>query len=654
MNNNYSVAFLTVKSLLVFLPTVLAAISLLSCKDNNEEPEPAGDYSAVVEFSFMAECDDALMNNVAVTIFDEASATQESVELNKEYTKSITFDELPVTSGFVIEPSVKADVPVGTEIPVKYLVDCKVTLKCGDKVVDYLPVQQEDEMTLVVSRDMDMTDGYVFNITEAGITRADYSDYIKDDEEEIKSEVLPDNDTRSLMAAGTLYYITAPGEEIDEECLHDNLIARFAKRQKWNLDVLGNGDFLYIRGSEFDWVSASVLGESLRNGCKIILDELSIPEELDYFCDTYGIYNPLHGENEDISHSIVILADSHINMASSDETNIRGVFFLLSPADGEGGYISDYAQGQVMDDAIARLNTMSGTQSARSDISRAATDELASLIGAYKVYLNLNQTLKSSDYHSADKAGASSRQTNVYSVEYDIYNVFSIAEKRNYYYVHQEFLGNFRPCFKNVYSKAIETGALDTNSMAKICEWYADEVTLKTTPYNVAGMQIHRNSPETTTTSTTYSSGISWNLGGSVGYQAGAVKGDLSTGCSVSQSQSYSKEDVEIANNCVPGQQLEWTYTFKRATTSFNPFYVAGTSMHEGAASGRNSYKAGMDYIVSFPEHTEAPWLMGELYVMLRTTAGKAGVRCAEDTKGMTTNIWIELPFFTSADFEQQ
>lgn len=101
--------------------------------------------------------------------------------------------------------------------------------------------------------------------------------------------------------------------------------------------------------------------------------------------------------------------------------------------------------------------------------------------------------------------------------------------------------------------------------------WYADNYSMDVwprdylnDPYSVSVMQ---SSPFTTEGVTTTTSGVSYNVGGSVGYQDGGVVGSVSGGMTIENSTTINIPDVSVTNNTNNnGNNPNWTFTMPRCT----------------------------------------------------------------------------------------
>lgn len=629
-----------------------SAILVLSggCKDDKENDGPAADgrYDVEMNMSLSSEGDENYVGAFGVFVLqDGEDATHEVVAVNQDWSAAVSYSSVPVRAGFVVVPSFIPGIEPKEDLRFKYTVKVELTLKRDGEIVDYKTEEQTTEIVFDdnVGVDSDLSEMYLFEVTADGIARS--SDVSVNDEDLRIPEETPVKDPDGKKVKGNLHLASAEDDVEDEECLHDNFIARFDSRASWHNTLLGSGDYLYIKCGDVSRFDKDIIRQSLAAGTVVFLDEVADSRQLKEFCDEMGVYNPIAGVgDESLGNSMFVMAASRTPFYSAeDNSSYHGLFFRLSSRASEGGCISDYSQGLIVDRVVDILNGMNhgvAPETKGSVASRAdGPADLKTVVSAYKVFISDEgciQTRKSGDYRGGY---AKAEQSNVYNVEFDVWNVSSGG--RNYYYVHQEFLGSFSECYKGVHSTNVTTNGCHT--IAKVCEWYGDNVTITAIPVNTTGLQIHRNSPATTNTLTTYTSGFQWELSGDVSYsQDSGWGGVVHGGISLSTSESYGKEDVTVLNNCVPGRKLSWTFELKRPHTSFSLIRTAATNMYEGAAAGRASLNTGMDYIISFPDTQKEPSLKLSLDVTLRSSAGKCGKICGERTDKVSCEKIIKLP----------
>lgn len=644
------------------LSGLTAAMLLAGCKEESEPVVVPQDATVTLEMNYQLLNASSAVTAVDIVYPDPADVEQSvmvTINPGEVWSSTVTYNNVsdhPV--GFFATPILSDDVAKGENVSLQYQASCKADLLDGDRQVDTQSISESDthSFTFADDNDQEVSADLLFSVTSDGLKRVRRSDLMDEDSADTSSD-LPSSDTDDVKGIGNLYYASKGDIAPNDEFLFDNFLARYATRAPWAGNALGKGDLLFLYGDELQSASHRALEESLAAGVILVIEGVQDYSTFRDFCANTDVYNPLGDRDvEDCAHSMFIVADADVNISGDPNLNYKGIFVMLQPDAPVEGVSDDYRQGKLVDRAVEIINkVVSPTPDQMRSHSRAdAEADLQSLVSAYKVYLCGGQNrhvISASSYQSSSKAKRD--RVNYYSLEYDIWNVMSLSEKRNYYYVHQEFLGAFKDGYLDVYTTNVTTDGFKT--VAKVCEWYGSSVRMTAAPYGSVyanTMKIHRTSPETTQSSTSYSSGFSWNLGGSIAYGEKGAQGTVSGGIGVSSSYSYSVADVTISNQCIPDNTLAWQFDLSSAYTKFAPFSKAGTNMHEGSLTGRQTMNAGTDYMISFPENVTAPQLSCSLYVTLKRTCGKAGKVCHVGTTTAVFNDIFTLPYLKSSDFE--
>lgn len=635
-----------------------AIASLSACSNENDYSHPgatASNLTVKVEMICDLTASDAGVDIVWLDPAEADSAATTTIANGESWQQTAVYDGIPENPvGFVVYPLFNENIADGTDVTIEYKATCRVYVLDGEHVVNTKTTEENVSYTMTYNEadaeKADLSSCYLFNVTQSKITAVDRSSLDNSDLTDYTDD-RPSEDIDDVKGLGDLFYCSTNNIATNDDYLYDNFLARFPSRTAWDGSPLFKGDYLFLYKNDLQNASADVLKQSLANGAVLIIEGVDSYATFKNFCAEAGVYNPLPNDDYDTSHAMFIIADSDDGMLSDDADNRYGGLFMMLVPDTEVD--ADYQQGEQIDNAVTILNEIAVSSPRPVGVvkkSRAATDDLQTLTGATKVYLSGDNTQKlgTGDYCEPKRAGRT--RVNSYDVEYDIWNVYSVSEQRNYYYIHQHFLGAFNDCYVGVYNKTIKTRGCKT--VSKVCEWYGQQVKLTTKPLNSAGMRIHRTSPETTQSSTSYTSGISFSLGGSVGYENGSGTGMVNAGLGLNSSYTYAVSDVSISNLCVPGESLTWEFNLSRAWTKYAPFQTACTSMHEGSASGRATFTCGTDFIISFPESTKKPKLSATLEVTLRRTCGKCGWECAEDTRYKMIPFEVELPALSSSNFK--
>lgn len=509
--------------------------------------------------------------------------------------------------------------------------------------VELLPIGgRAEQMTAILA------ERHYFAVGGGQIKKLDYDEEF-DDPTGDGSAHNPLTDEDEVKMDNMLYYTSQADIQAheDSDCLLDNLTARFPNKTLWNGSALGKGDVLLLRGSALGSADMAAVRQSMAAGAICVIDDVDTYRALDDFCAAAEVTNAL-AEADFETPALYILADADVDMSADVNTPVRGFFYMLTPTDDNGGLMNDYQQGQCVSMALNSIkDVLAGTETASAAKTRQASQtDLQTLADMFKVYKSGAANLNGSDYR---RSSIGARVAN-YSIEYDIYNAFSINEKRNYY-IHQQIMTDFNNVYSGVYSNNVTTSGCYT--IAKVCEWYGSEVETTMTPDSKSGgMQIHQTAPGTTQLSASHTTGLSWSLNGSFGFEGKEPTGSISGGISVENSRTETIPDVSISETSSPGAKVGWRFNMAGAWTRYAPFNVACTSMHEGSLVGRSTFTTTTDCIVSFPEGT-APVINGTVKVTLRSTCGKCGVVCGERTKPFSTDVTLELPYLTSADFNK-
>ena len=614
--------------IMMLMVTIIVCSTIIACdNDNNPEIPSQGNYTVKVEIScsIPGSCSD--LKNVEISWLKPGTIDEAEIQVvnrGENWTETVVYEGIPETAvGALINPNLTDDIQEGAEISVDYSYGCKVTLLDDDKVVDFTNFDNNQSYTLTYdsSEDHDLSERILYTVTPQGIQK---SQTVVEEEPAVEDKQKEFDEERERVNR-KIHYFSLNDDATNSNYLYDNLLARFSQRVLWDGSPVGKGEFLFLYRNDIEKAPADIISQSLENGAILIIDGLSSYSQITGFCNSQGIHNPLADEELDVQHTMFIIANSSENIGHDQNVNYNSLFFVLNPSTEDKETITDYEQGLMVDQAVSQINDILNSNNSRSSaISRSAVENLEQLVGAQRVLLSdCVQTVGKSNYV---KAKDNKDQSNIYSVILDIWNVYSVSENANYYYIHQEFLGAFQPCYKDIYVAKAKTPGFG-KSIAKICEYYGDHVSITTTPAPGTGnMLIHRQSPKTTEGATTYSSGIEWNLAGEVGFIGKDKTGNVTSGVTLNSSQSYTINDVTVSNLCEPGRQLKWTFDFAKPRASFHPFYKAGTSFKEGALAGRSSFSSGMDYIVSFPvSSTPKPKMHIELEVAVKSDIAKGG-----------------------------
>lgn len=341
------------------------------------------------------------------------SAVCDTLSSGETWTKTLTYDT-PVTVGMIVSPLRGADATLGSTITVQYEYSCNVRLMDGDGVVDSEARSSSESLTINYETDSLLAEQLVaaldfhtlFSVDDNSIA---WTDRVIDDSDLVEVDELPEEDEENVTMTNTLYYISPVDLTTDHQFLHDNMVACFSNRQQYATgQELSKGEFLFLKGSEANSVNKEALQASAANGAIFILDEIDSYQTLADFCNTIGAHNFI-SEGTDVSGNLFIIADAAVNLSDNDSSPYAGLFYMLSPRDNEGNHVSDYTQGQIIDNALLSIQkALYSTGTNFITVSTRSTDdelqELTELVAATKYYANISHTLKASNYVNASKA----------------------------------------------------------------------------------------------------------------------------------------------------------------------------------------------------------------------------------------------------------
>lgn len=647
-----------------FLLVCSPVLFFTACSEDKEN-EPSGTSNLKVEVELTYSLGESLGNFAYMEIMYpttsnfEEGVTADTLRSGETWTKTLTYDA-PATVGMLVSALHKDDTQPEGAITAQYEYSYNIRLMDGDVVVDSKSFSDSQETTLNYETDSLLHEQLaatldfhaLFTVDDKSITETDR--VIKDNDLTEADEDSEGDD--NITMTNTLYYISSADVMTDSQCLHDNILSRFSNKKQYTAgQELSKGDFLFLKGNEVNSVDKEVLKASAANGAIFILDEIDSYQTLEDFCKTIGAHNFLT-EGTDISGELFIIADAAVNLSNNDAAAYSGLFYILTPKDDQGNYVNDETQGQIINNALLSIQkVLNDTDTDSSLQADDDTQDLKRLVNATKVYMNPTMTVDASQYRNAGDANVPKEgKSNKYGFEHDIWHIYSIEEDRNYYVIHQEILCSFEEAYQGVYNAFVTTNGCHT--IAKVNEWYGKNIQITLTPVNSSSMQIHRNSPETTQSSTSYTTGFAWNFARSVAISLdGGASTTISGGVTYSTSSTYKIDDVDISNLCVQDSKVSWSYAIRGAKAHFNLFNTACTVMEEPATCGsKASFTAGTDCIISVPATDEAPEFKFNAKVTLRSSCGKSGYICGErDLVGDYTKTF-KLPFLKKSDIQDK
>lgn len=452
----------------------------------------------------------------------------------------------------------------------------------------------------------------------------DVDDASQGDDTDIE-EVVDDEPTEDVVTSHidrTAYIVDGLITANSERAMIDNFLDRYARTVPFrDLQTVVAGDAVAFEATALnellgDETTASTIKDAYNRGAVLLMSG-GQASDFARLCSVLDCYNPYAAETD------VPPADGEKTLwvLSGELPGVKGVYAKLSPythpadsmtvtviegdADAdfpeteetdEPGFMTDYRQGQLCQHVTNGINeslTPKVMANAGKNVrANAGQQELTDLMSATKVYLTGTAYWKN---HYKKKAG----KTAYYCIELNIWNAYSETEEQQYYLIHQEMTYSFGDyCIGSWHSNAWKC-------YGRYGKYF--ETTFRNTSKPEA-VTFHRLSPGTTQSSTSYTSSVGFNLGGSVSTKSGA---GITGGINISHSRAYTVEDVTVYNNSVATtkeSKAAWKFDMRDAKGHFNWKAHGSVDIDPCSASGRSTFVCGTDYIFSVPKGTPNKW----------------------------------------------
>lgn len=194
-----------------------------------------------------------------------------------------------------------------------------------------------------------------------------------------------------------------------------------------------------------------------------------------------------------------------------------------------------------------------------------------------------------------------------------------------------------------------QVGALDASGEYKgirslgdrdICEYYVDNYRMNNwmdpsiTP--VSDVILIDFDPQTLNGTTQITSGVDWNLGGSVGFQGQEPTGSVSGGVAFHYSTQFNISDCAVTCSCADADNnAKWRYNFAKCGPVSNFSTFAYSALSEPPLLSRSTFKPTNQWIWKFAPtvRDNNPSFLSQLDVDLVTSAG-----------GQPYGFWISGP----------
>ena len=339
-------------------------------------------------------------------------------------------------------------------------------------------------------------------------------------------------------------------------------------------------------------------------------------------CDELGSYNPYKGQVDKphlpdeiplwiFAGSLPSAASYTVKLVPSESQGLNaGEKDIVTANPWETiQYMDDCSKEKVCDLIVTRLKKCLIKPLPKACKDGVSAEELTRIISAHRITIPGTQCLKWSPW------GNNYGGTNRYQMEILVWNAYSEEEKRNFYLIHQELIMSFSDAFAGEYHGSPlykDYGFCGT----QIECWfkYGSECN---------DVRLHETSPATTQQVTTYTSGLSYNLGGKVGVSLSEKPGasaDLSGGVTMTSGKSYSAQDINISNLCQPSDNpsAKWQFHIREPNYHFSIVSYGNVAVDAGGQMGIETFTGGTDSIFSIPQGAPSEWRSGyEVTVVL-------------------------------------
>ncbi len=344
--------------------------------------------------------------------------------------------------------------------------------------------------------------------TSCGDDEDDYAPDNVNDPEKL-TDPLPTTDQLGVTHNNTLYYLSFWSKE--DHMISENMINRYKEAVPYapgkKMEV---GDAFFFTRQDIDRIQSDT---DLLADIKDMFHKRSIVMMME------------GGTNEDFN-TVCTLLDCYNPYAADGKESVQT--------------INEYGQGFHCD-----MTSQSLQRALEPKAPSNGSSDLKNLISAYIVIGQNSYTAP--PVHGHEGKGT----TDNFQVEAKIWTAYSKDRKEHFYLVNLGFIAYVEPSFYGEWHTKVSTLKM------KGYGFCLTDVNLEFAPVHPNGAIIHAHSPQTTERQSSYTSSVSFELGGSV-----SVTGpEISGGISISNSHTETINDIEVINRTNPAQgspQLRW------------------------------------------------------------------------------------------------
>lgn len=189
---------------------------------------------------------------------------------------------------------------------------------------------------------------------------------------------------------------------------------------------------------------------------------------------------------------------------------------------------------------------------------------------------------------------------NNYALYYYIYacHSFNEADAKDYdwFYVRQEGMFNASGAY-NGPQKNKKTTWTDQEVHYYVGE-YAMDNWMEGLDYHGSGVSLMTAQPENANNEETVTSGVNWNIGGSVGFFGPSATGTVDAGVSITNSSTFSVNDCTLTNSSADNiNNARWSYEFKKTKHTVS---VGKTEIDSPTLLSRSNFQPVNQWIWKF------------------------------------------------------
>ena len=381
--------------------------------------------------------------------------------------------------------------------------------------------------------------------TSCGDDEDDYAPDNVNDPEKL-TDPLPTTDQLGVTHNNTLYYLSFWSKE--DHMISENMINRYKEAVPYapgkKMEV---GDAFFFTRQDIDRIQSDTdlladIKDMFHKRSIVMMMEGGTNEDFNTVCTLLDCYNPYAKEDESYSDELPLWVFSGPLPSASGFYSKLNALSTATGADGKESVqtINEYGQGFHCD-----MTSQSLQRALEPKAPSNGSSDLKNLISAYIVIGQNSYTAP--PVHGHEGKGT----TDNFQVEAKIWTAYSKDREEHFYLVNLGFIAYVEPSFYGEWHTKVSTLKM------KGYGFCLTDVNLEFAPVHPNGAIIHAHSPQTTERQSSYTSSVSFELGGSV-----SVTGpEISGGISISNSHTETINDIEVINRTNPAQgspQLRW------------------------------------------------------------------------------------------------